>query len=456
MRISGLKRLTSIILVSCMIIGLAACGSSGKSKESSDNTGNKSSTAKKIVFWNLYYNTQNESDKDKSKDELFINKAIKKFEEENSGLSVEVLTPPMDNYYNMVKAACVAKNGPDIVMSWTGGPLMDYTKFFLSLDKYFSKEEQAKLTGWDLCKDGFKADGAIKAVPLGKNGGVYVYYYNKSLFKKAGVDPNTKPETWDDFLALCAELKKGGVTPFIIGDKEGYDSAWAMGQLWFDLAGMDGIAAIREGKQTFAKDTTFKEAFTAWKKLFDLGYTNADVTSLAQADGQAKFLAGEGAMEVGWSNISKDVYSALGEDTGWFPMPHIRKDAPFVNTFVGGYAGYCFSITDFSKVPEEAVKFIKYMTSKETQDWFVEETQFDFSNNVDSKVPEFKTNPVMAWMGNYMNTTKNKPAVQWDSILQGDLAIEIYNMSGAMFGGKMNIDDALKKFDEKHTAITAK
>lgn len=472
-----LFRIACMFLVCCMVISVSACTSSTNTEKqpaaSNASTGDtakeetvkkaepasseaKSGEKKKIVFWNLYYNTQNESDKDKSKDELFVNKSAKKFEEANPDITVEVLSPPMDNYFNMLKSACVAKNGPDICMNWVGGPLMDYTQFLSPLDSYYTKDEIAELKGWDLCRQDYKPDGSIMAVPVGMNGGVYVFYYNKALFKKAKVDPERKPKTWDEFLALCADLKKGGVTPFIDGDKEGWNSAWVMGQLWYDLLGMEGILKIKEGKTKFVEDKTFKEAFNEWKKLYDLGYTNKDVMSLAQADGQAKFLAGEGAIEVGWSNLSKDVNSSLGEDAGWFPMPHIKADAPFYNTYLGGYAGYCFSVTNFSKAPDAAVKYIKYMTSKDTMDWFVDECQFDLSNNVNSKTPVFKNNPTMAWMWDFIKNTTDKPAVQWDSILQGDLAQEIYNMSGAMFGGKMTIDEGLKKFDEKFAAITKK
>lgn len=465
MRKRWLCKLACLALACMMVISLAACGQSAQQPESQQSvttaapvSAPASSAAggnAKVVFWNLYYNTQNESDKDVSKDDLFINKAIKQFEQQNSGISVEILTPPMDNYFNMLKAACVAQNGPDVVMNWVGGPLLDYTKFFIPLDNYFTKDDQAQLVGWDLVRKDLDPNGPIMAVPVGMNGGVYVTYYSKSLFKKAGIDPdNQQPKTWDEFLTLCEKLKKGGVTPFMDGDKEGWNSAWMMGQLWYDLEGFNGILDFEKGNKHFVTDSSFKEAFSAWKKLFDVGYTNPDVASLAQADGQAKFLAGEAAMEIGWSNISKDVVKGLGQDAGWFPLPHLKADAPYANSYLGGYAGYCFSVTNFSKVPDQAVKFIKYMVSADTQDWFVKETQFDFSNNVNSKTPEFPDNPVMAWMWQYMKTTQNKYAVQWDSIVQGDLAQEIYNMGGAMMSGKMSLDDAMKDFDTKYAAIT--
>ncbi len=455
MRDSIVRKAIGILLAGLMLFGLAACGSGGTANTSQAAGDNANTGQKKVVFWNLYYNTQNESDKEKSKDELFINKAVKQFEEKNSGITVEVLTPPMDNYFNMLKAACVAKNGPDVSMNWSGGPLMDYAQFMEPLNKYYTEAELAELIGWDMVRKDFKPDGDIVAVPVGMNGGVFVIYYNKALFEQAGLGREAQIATWDDFMAAGEKLKQAGITPFIDGGKEGWNMAWLLGQIWYDLAGYEGLVEFRDGKRSFAGDGSMKEAYGVWKKIIEAGYTNPDVASLAQADGQAKFLAGEGAMEVGWSNISRDVVTGLGDDAGWFPIPHI-KGSPYEGTYLGGFAGYCFSVSNYSNLKDESVKFIKYMTSRETQDWFVDETQFDLPNNVNSKEPEFATNPVMKWMWSYIKTSGKTAAINWDNILQGDLCQEIYNLSGVIVTDKMDIDEAMRKFDEKYAAITKK
>ena len=50
--------------------------------------------------------------------------------------------------------------------------------------------------------------------------------YNKALFKQAGLDPNKPPTTWAQFLAACAKLKAKGITPFAMGNKDGFAGAW--------------------------------------------------------------------------------------------------------------------------------------------------------------------------------------------------------------------------------------
>ena len=40
------------------------------------------------------------------------------------------------------------------------------------------------------------------------------FYYNKALFAQYDLTP---PETWDEFLAVCATLKQNDVTPIAVG-----------------------------------------------------------------------------------------------------------------------------------------------------------------------------------------------------------------------------------------------
>ena len=58
-------------------------------------------------------------------------------------------------------------------------------------------------------------DGKLWAAPLYLMG--IPLAYNKDLFKKAGLDPENPPKTWDEFLKACETLKKAGITPMAGG-----------------------------------------------------------------------------------------------------------------------------------------------------------------------------------------------------------------------------------------------
>ncbi|STM42364.1 glycerol-3-phosphate ABC transporter, substrate-binding protein [Escherichia coli] len=61
------------------------------------------------------------------------------------------------------------------------------------------------------------------------NSSTPVLYYNKDAFKKAGLDPEQPPKTWQDLADYAAKLKASGM-------KCGYASGWQAGSNWKTLA----------------------------------------------------------------------------------------------------------------------------------------------------------------------------------------------------------------------------
>ena len=78
-----------------------------------------------------------------------------------------------------------------------------------------------------------KSSGATKlSVYKGKQYRVGFYAvgfgiaYNKSHFRKAGLDPNNPPKTWAQFLTACKKLKAKGYIPIGGGVKDGFLGEW--------------------------------------------------------------------------------------------------------------------------------------------------------------------------------------------------------------------------------------
>ena len=100
-------------------------------------------------------------------------------------------------------------------------------------------------SAWDLsclnlnCKDG---KGDIYAVP--NDAGTYALFYNKALFKKAGVaEP---PTTYKELLADCAKFKAKGILPLAYGDRDGYSTDnWVT----YDYASYMAQGRHREGQR---------------------------------------------------------------------------------------------------------------------------------------------------------------------------------------------------------------
>jgi multiple sugar transport system substrate-binding protein len=104
-------------------------------------------------------------------------------------------------------------------------------------------------------------DGHVYGIPVDYY--PWCVFYRKSVWAAKGY---TVPETWIEFLALCAQMKKDGLTPLAFGDQGGWP---AMG--WFDilnlrLNGYDFHVALLTGQAKWT-DARVTAVFEAWRKL---------------------------------------------------------------------------------------------------------------------------------------------------------------------------------------------
>ena len=116
----------------------------------------------------------------------FVAKAKADFAKKHPGVTVEFVAQPFDQYYTLLGAAIQAGKGPDVMLFNGGGQIRDRVDALLPLDQYVAQDKQ-RLAGWDA----FSKDGKIYAAPITLQG--HPIYYNKTLYKKAGLDPDKPP-----------------------------------------------------------------------------------------------------------------------------------------------------------------------------------------------------------------------------------------------------------------------
>src|SRR5581483_8323738 len=131
---------------------------------------------------------------------------------------------PFNSYFTLERAAVATKRGPDVVFNYASPAIFDYYEGLLPLTTYVTPEQRKDLTGWEPVSTGLSVHGTPYGVPYFSQG--IVFYYNKALFRKAGLNPQTPPRTWAQLLADCAALKKAGIVPIVAGFKDGYYAEW--------------------------------------------------------------------------------------------------------------------------------------------------------------------------------------------------------------------------------------
>jgi ABC-type glycerol-3-phosphate transport system substrate-binding protein len=328
-------------------MGSAACGSAA-----TNDNGNSGAGAGKLVVWDWKSSDKNAQN--------FVAKAKADFAKKHPGVTVEFVAQPFDNYYTLLGAAIQAGKGPDVMLFNGGGQIRDRATALLALDQYIAPDKD-RLAGWDA----FSKDDKIYAAPITLQG--HPIYYNKTIFKQAGVDTETPPATWDALLSTCATIKAKTKVPCIsLGNKEGYGM-----QFWMSSMG-SGILTSAEydnwiaGKRDW-NSANVKKIFATWKQAGDAGLNAAGPNSTAMfMDQFTKFEGGKAAVVFGlMSDVGgwHEMNPILGpENVGVMLGPVVTPGAVPSLAYDGG-VGY--GVAKWTKDPALAADLVRSLTSTE-------------------------------------------------------------------------------------------
>ena len=149
-----------------------------------------------VTYWRHYKETE----------EAAMLALIKRFEAKNPGVHVRLRTFPYDVYRTKVVATLSSGEGPDIINihnSWTYG----YVRSGLILPvpvTVLSKKEVA--TDFFPMMQSFTSLGTLYAVPVGA--GNLGLFYNRALFREAGLDPDRPPRTWAELTTMAKKIAR--------------------------------------------------------------------------------------------------------------------------------------------------------------------------------------------------------------------------------------------------------
>jgi raffinose/stachyose/melibiose transport system substrate-binding protein len=403
---------------------LAACGGSG------------SSSGGQLVFWDNIL----QGPADVPKSQWFITKAIQRFEKANAGVTVKrsQQSTDIETWHNQFRAASIAKNGPDVMTLYAGGDVSSFGPFLEPLDQHFPASVRSDYLGWESVHEKFKADGRILAIPFGA-GSYFEVLYNKDLLAKAGLTDVSPPATWQELLQLGQRIKAKGVTPFVVGEQEGYTGAWIMSALAGGQIGTRGFFDMLAGKIPVT-DSSMVNGYEGYKKLHDLDLTNPDAGSTKNDEAQQRFIQGQGAMLIqgGWFN--KDAFQGMGDKVGNFPIPTLAG-APHAGGIAGG-PNVALAVTSYSKGKDAAIQFLKFMLQKDTLDLYVTDGETEPSNYKKADLGVIK-NPLLKNQAEWLK--QHETIYPFDNIMPQDVNDLFYRMNAAVFAGRTTPAEAVQQ-----------
>jgi len=287
------------------------------------------------------------------------NHVFDQFMKKHPNIIIQVEEKHWQKFIQLLKIAGAGGYGPDFYKHW-GGPALKTlakTKVIRPLDNLFSKDF------WDQFPNlyALSYEGKRYAVPASVF--IYVNIWNKDLFKKAGLNPEIFPGTWDELLATCEKLKQSGISPISFADKEGYTSDWWIGAYspqYFDSM-TEMKKALVDGSYT---DPRYLKTLIHVKELYDKGYFMKGGLAISMDLYQNQFLSEKTAIAQCLSNQYKEIYlKELGHDkVGVASLPQMGngKLATSVPADTDGYY-----ITTYSKHPKEVALLLQEMSNVE-------------------------------------------------------------------------------------------
>lgn len=229
-------------------------------------------------------------------------------------VTINLVPQASDTLIGAFRLAAQSRSGPDIDTQWATLPTLTpyWNKVAVAISDYVPASETSQWLETSENTEG----GKIIAMPIYLIGVPLVW--NKQLFKEAGLNPNTPPKTWDAFLADCAALKAHGITPFGMGNKDGYFGAWMFAiYLTQELNSLDEIKAAIGNISGFSMgqfDGLLRNLYAMMQTLVQKGYLNSDVASLDLNQGWQLFPQRKAAMAFTTDGNVRSWGKALGEE----------------------------------------------------------------------------------------------------------------------------------------------
>jgi len=207
---------------------------------------------------------------------------------------------------------------------------------------------------------GYYSDSQGRLLSQPFNSSTPVLYYNKDAFKKAGLNPDQPPKTWQELEQDTAKLKEAGM-------KCGYASGW---QGWIQIEnfsawhglpvatknnGFDGTDAVLEFNKPeqikhiqFLEDMNKKGEFTYYGR---------------QDESTAKFYNGDCAMTTASSGSLADIrqYAKFNYGVGMMPYDADVKGAP-QNAIIGGASLWVMKGKD-DETYKGVAEFLQFLTT---------------------------------------------------------------------------------------------
>lgn len=302
---------------------------------------------------------------------VWVNSAYENWDlKDQYELEIATITGSESDYYTKVALELADANTcPDVVFEDTFQLPNDVSAGYLTnLDEY--------LAGYDAWNDGTYYD-TMKAGSIAADGSVYGVpyctdtrgiWYNKEIFKQAGLPEDWQPESWQDILDACAAIKENvpDVIPFWCNSGVATGEATSM-QTYEMLLYGTGEKLLDDDGKWIVKSQAIQDTLQFISDIYTNGYgpslslvLNGQATNTARREylpQQKLAILMDGAwISANWKDTGAAPWAEYEDIMGFAAMPKQNGDGTV--TMSGGWT---LSVPENSDEKDAAFSFIEQL-----------------------------------------------------------------------------------------------
>lgn len=404
-------RLTALALSAIMVSGvLAACGggtaataaattaaakdsaaatTAGAESKTADTTAAAKSEGGSLVYWSMWSEGEPQAEVIKAATEQFT---------KDTGIKVDVEFKGRNGQREGLQPALDAKQTIDVFDDDVNRVNGSWGKYLLSLEDMAKDYEtqHGNKTLFAIARNAYaqanNGDKTLHSIPYQPS--IFEFFYNSTLFEKAGV--TEAPKTWADLDAACAKLKAAGITPITA------DDAYMTCFIGYHLAryiGQDGVKSLVTGKEVNGQnvkwdDPKVKAAADSFADFASKGYFSKDIATNKYPAGQnQEFGADNAAIIICGSWLPNEIKNSVASDLKWGYFNYPSVEGGTDDNTANNISNQVFAINKDSKEADAAFKYITYLTTGDVDKQFIEKAlSMPTDNaNADSWPEELKT-----------------------------------------------------------------
>lgn len=426
----GMKRLATLLVA----LGVVLIGCAPAAQPAAQPTAAAPAASGEVKVWTEFT---------AGGEALGLDEIVKAWDAKNTGITINHRPIGNEEFFTVVRTGLAGGEPPDLLQFEgyqqtrdfaAGGQLADLSDWWAQNKGRFDVED----AGCKACQ----VDGKMYCIPMTFATGWQIYY-NPDLLAANGIEV---PKNWEEFLAACEKLKKAGITPIALGNKDGWPGEhWWMNFL-VQRVGVETIykAINREGAKF--TDAGFVQAAADLQSLAKNGYLSLGAASDDYGAAQAIFLSGKAAFfqtgswfAGGWET-QKPAFTP-----GIMPFPAFSDNPNPGN--VTGAVTHVIAVPAKAPNKAAAIKFLDYLFSDEAAAIWAKNGNISMNTGaVDKDAPQVikdlwagakSAGAALPWIENEL-----PPGVGEDKIYNGTVGLVSQTMTPEEFA--KSIQDALE------------